>query len=171
MMFTQLSLLFSPKLKKLLRLESLGLLTYVMSFTKLQQNYLLIGLNLFLSHIFLPTKVSLFPIDFDNIIIGYDNLHSMITKCKGIIIFMGPKLDMSKAYDKIEQKILESMLVKMGFNNRWIGLIMASMSSVSYSIMVNGQSQPSFQPTRGLMQGILFFPNCSFFVLKAYLIS
>lgn len=38
----------------------------------------------------------------NNIIIAYETLHYIITKCKGNNIFMALKLDMIKAYDRIE---------------------------------------------------------------------
>lgn len=41
----------------------------------------------------------------------------------------------------------------MGFNDRWVGLIMVCVSLVSYSILVNGHSQLSFMPTKGLKLG------------------
>lgn len=34
--------------------------------------------------------------------------------------YMTIKLDMSKAYDKIEWTFLQVVMVKMGFNHRWI---------------------------------------------------
>ncbi|XP_075645296.1 uncharacterized protein LOC142616302 [Castanea sativa] len=42
---------------------------------------------------------------------------------------------------------------KMGFKDRWIQLIYECISSVSYSILVNGEPHGDIQPTRGLRQG------------------
>ena len=41
----------------------------------------------------------------------------------------------------------------MGFDSKWIGLVMACISSVSYSILVNGESQANIKPSRGIRQG------------------
>jgi hypothetical protein len=52
--------------------------------------------------------------------------------------FMGFKLDMSKAYDRVEWPFLEALMRKLGFVEQWITLIMAYVRSVSYSILING---------------------------------
>lgn len=41
----------------------------------------------------------------------------------------------------------------MGFQVQWVDLIMKCVSSVSYSIKVNGNFSPTFKPERGLRQG------------------
>ena len=38
----------------------------------------------------------------DNILIAYETLHHMKTQCLGKTCFMALKLDMSKAYDRVE---------------------------------------------------------------------
>ena len=44
-------------------------------------------------------------------------------------------------------------MVKLGFHERWIGIVMACMSSITYAVRLNGQPCGSITPTRGLRQG------------------
>jgi hypothetical protein len=50
-----------------------------------------------------------------NIIVAYEALHTMNTRMRGKKGYMAVKLDMSKAYDRVEWAFLEKMLRKMGF--------------------------------------------------------
>ena len=66
---------------------------------------------------------------------------------------MALKLDMRKAYDRVEWVFLEKIILKMGFNARWVSTIMACIKSVSYSILLNGQPHGHIVLDRGLRQG------------------
>jgi hypothetical protein len=67
--------------------------------------------------------------------------------------YMGIKLDISKAYDKVEWSFLEAVMRRMEFPEIWINLIMGCVKSVSYSIIVNGQPVGNIKPSRGIRQG------------------
>ena len=60
----------------------------------------------------------------DSILIAYESLHHMKTSCTGKTGFMALKLDMSKAYDRVEWVFLEKILLKLGFYRSWVSLIM-----------------------------------------------
>ncbi|XP_045085746.1 uncharacterized protein [Aegilops tauschii subsp. strangulata] len=62
------------------------------------------------------------------------------------------KLDMSKAYDKVEWDFLEKMMYQLGFEERWIKLVMLCISTVSYKFKVNGECTDVVVPQRGLRQ-------------------
>lgn len=67
--------------------------------------------------------------------------------------YMALKLNMSKAYDRVEQDFLENLMRRMSFNERWINLIMTCIRTVTYSILVHGEPKGLIYPTSGLRQG------------------
>jgi hypothetical protein len=44
-------------------------------------------------------------------------------------------------------------MIKLGFHTQWVDLIMACVSSVTYSVRFNSQTTEEFVPTRGIRQG------------------
>ena len=89
----------------------------------------------------------------DNILVAFEIMHHINQKKIGKIGEMALKFDMSKAYDRIEWVCLEKIMEKLGFNSRWRGLMMQCISSVSYSVHINGCPRGNITPTRGLRQG------------------
>ena len=71
----------------------------------------------------------------NNILVAYETLHHMKTKNSGKLGFMTLKLDMSKAYDRVEWVFLLKLMEKMGFDSKWIMMISECINTVSYSIL------------------------------------
>ena len=89
----------------------------------------------------------------NNILIAFESLHYMKTSSSGKEGFMTLKLDMSKAYDRVEWSFLEKIMLKMGFQDSWVAMIMQCVSTVTYSILLNGEPKGFIRPSRGLRQG------------------
>ena len=89
----------------------------------------------------------------DNILMAFETLHYMKHHHNGKSGFMALKLDMSKAYDRVEWSYLELIMQRMSFAERWVDLILECITTVNYSILINGEPSEVFHPTRGLRQG------------------
>uniref|UniRef100_A0A803P7K6 Reverse transcriptase domain-containing protein n=1 Tax=Cannabis sativa TaxID=3483 RepID=A0A803P7K6_CANSA len=66
---------------------------------------------------------------------------------------MAIKMDMHKAYDRIEWPFLKTILRAHGFSSEVIKRIMLCVSSTSYAILLNGKPLKRCKPSRGLRQG------------------
>lgn len=65
-------------------------------------------------------------------------------------MYFALKTDMSKAYDRVDWKFLQALLHKLGFAAHWIRLVMTCVTSVSYSLIINGVPNDYFVPSCGL---------------------
>lgn len=89
----------------------------------------------------------------DNVILSHELMHFLKNRRHGRVGFMAVKLDMSKAYDRVEWKFLKAIMEKMRFCSTWIGWILSYISSVTYSFNINGEHKEYITPTRGIRQG------------------
>lgn len=66
---------------------------------------------------------------------------------------MAVKLDISKAYDRVEWNFLRQMMIRLGFDERWVDLAMETVRTSTYSILINGEPKGFVQPSRGIKKG------------------
>jgi hypothetical protein len=63
------------------------------------------------------------------------------------------KLDIRKAYDRLEWDYLQKIMIRLGFHRLWVDMIMKLVCSVSFSVILNGNKLEGFKPSRGIRQG------------------
>lgn len=88
----------------------------------------------------------------DNITIAHEIIHKM-RKTRSKKGLMGIKIDMSKAFDRVEWDFLMEIMRKLGFSDKWCQLVYQCISSTSFSVLLNGSPTEFYKPTRGLRQG------------------
>lgn len=88
-----------------------------------------------------------------NIIVAHEILDTLRKKRIGKYGSMVLKLDMSKAFDRIEWGFLRSLMLCVEFLELFIALLFNFICTISYSVKVNGINFGPFQPQRGVCQG------------------
>lgn len=73
----------------------------------------------------------------DNVLVASELIHYLNRKRCGRDE-CALKLDIAKAYDKMEWPFIEEIMRRMGFDDRWTARIMRCVTSVCYKVGVNG---------------------------------
>lgn len=105
----------------------------------------------------LPVLISEYQHDFipgryieDKVLLSHELIQVI---CKKKMSLASIKLDMSKAYDRVNWVFLLKVLKAYGFSAHWIGRIHQCISTVSYKALINGKTTEVFKPKCGLRQG------------------
>lgn len=77
-------------------------------------------------------------------------MNKMKSGKKGWVIV---KLDLFKAYNKVNRDFLKNVLLSFHFSSKWVNLILIYVSTVNHFVLINGNPSDSFSPRCGLRQG------------------
>lgn len=78
---------------------------------------------------------------------------------------MAVKLDIRKAYDRVNWNFLCNIMLKLGFDIQWVQLAMVTVCTTSNSMLINEELGGFISPTRSIKQGDPLSPY--FFLLCA----
>ncbi|PNX79966.1 ribonuclease H [Trifolium pratense] len=87
----------------------------------------------------------------DNALIAIKVIHALKRKTQGRRGELALKIDINKAYDKVDWGFLRGFLSRMGFCGQWIDWMMMCVSSVNYAVIM--QLIMCVTPGCGLRQG------------------
>lgn len=103
----------------------------------------------------------------DVAMVGIDLLHHIYNRKS--TQNMALKLDIVKAFDRINWTYLEFMLQKFNFPASVISIIMKCVTTTSIAIRFNGSITSYFHPSRGLRQGDLYLLYYLFYAGRGFL--
>ena len=104
----------------------------------------------------------------DNVIIVQELIHT-ISRKRGSVGNMAIKIDLEKAYDKLEWSFIRDTLHRANILSRLIDIIMSCVTSVSTSILFNGGYLEEFRPSRGIR--LLTFSSFAWTILGILLLK
>ena len=106
----------------------------------------------------------------DNVIIVQELIRTISRKGGvGGVGNMAIKIDLEKAYDKLEWSFIRDTLHRANILSRLIDIIMSCVTSVSTSILFNGGCLEEFRPSRGIR--LLTFSSFAWTILGILLLK
>ena len=117
-----------------------------------------------------PTQSAFIPnrLITDNIIIGYECLHKIRHNKNTKNGLVALKLEISKAYDRVEWRFFKQTMERLGFSHKWIKLVLNCITTTNFSVIINGKPKGMFSAQRCLRQGCPLSPYIFLICAEAF---
>lgn len=88
----------------------------------------------------------------DNALVVFECIHAIHSHRYERSKFCSYKLDLSKAYDRVDWEFPQALL-KLGFHETWVRWVMTCVTTGRYMVRFNWLASGPFELTQGLRQG------------------
>ena len=145
------NIMLIPKTQGPELIGSYRLISLCNSVYKIVSKILVVRIRPLLDQLISPCQATFVPgrRGVDNAIVVQEIIHTM-GRAKGKGGYMALKIDLEKAYNKLEWSFIRSMLIRYNFPKNLIEIMMTCISTVSTSLLFNGGSLEPFRPSRGI---------------------
>ncbi|KAK3221018.1 hypothetical protein Dsin_014988 [Dipteronia sinensis] len=83
---------------------------------------------------------------------GFPEVLHKFKKARGKVGFIAWKIDLAKAYDRLQWHFIQKVLNDIGIEGNLNRLIMNCVSSVQFKVIMNGETSNNFRPKSGIRQ-------------------
>ncbi|KAM6545112.1 hypothetical protein CsatB_025848 [Cannabis sativa] len=144
-----------PKKQRAHSLKDFRPISLCTTFYKVISKILANRLKVVLDKIISPNQSTFISsrIIFDNMLLANEVVHAINNRKNGKVGWAALKLDMSKAFDRVEWDFLQSLMYHFNFPVKFVSNIMKCLTTATISFFVNGEVCGKVFPTRGLRQG------------------